>query len=64
MYLNKLKKVVENLCSIPPESIQSYTEAEVTYLEQEMGLMFPAAYKEFLLWCGKKLGRVGFPSFQ
>lgn len=58
LYLNKLKQVVEDLCSIPSESIRSCTEAEVTHLEQEMGLMFPAAYREFLLWCGKKLGRV------
>jgi hypothetical protein len=58
MYLDRLKNLVESLDGIASRDILACTEDEVSQLEQEMGLAFPKAYREFLLWCGKRLGRV------
>ncbi|HEY9640453.1 MAG TPA: SMI1/KNR4 family protein [Coleofasciculaceae cyanobacterium] len=58
MYLDRLKNLVKSLDGIESRDILACTEDEVNQLEQEMGLTFPKAYREFLLWCGKRLGKV------
>lgn len=58
MYFDELKQLVANLDGIALKDISPCTKHEVNQLEQEMALKFPTAYQEFLLWCGKRLGRV------
>lgn len=58
MYLDKLKNLVASLDGITSADILPCTQDEIDQLEQEMAVKFPAVYKEFLLWCGRKLGRV------
>ncbi|MEM1544609.1 MAG: SMI1/KNR4 family protein [Candidatus Bathyarchaeia archaeon] len=36
------------------------TEEEMKALEEKLGRSLPAAYREFLLWTGKRVGRGTF----
>jgi len=44
MYLNKLKEKL----GVPSDNIEGFTEDEIVELENNFGISFPKAYKEFL----------------
>jgi hypothetical protein len=55
MYLDKVQQIYRELelsqgIPVPPEKVDE--------LEQELGLIFPAAYREFLLWVGEDSGDI------
>jgi hypothetical protein len=58
MYFDKLSQLVESLDGIASADVSPCNENEVSQLEAEMMLFFPASYREFLLLCGKRLGKV------
>src|SRR5258707_14053477 len=56
MYLQRVKARLEELFIVRLDTIIACTEEEVHALEQEVGLLLPAAYREFLLWMGHGSG--------
>lgn len=58
MYLDRAKQLVEELGYILPEHIRPCNEAQVQWFERMVGVRFPLAYREFLLWAGNGLGDV------
>jgi SMI1/KNR4 family protein SUKH-1 len=58
MYLEKVKKRFKELNLISPDEIEPCTEEDVHKLEQHLGIILPAAYKEFLYWMGRGAGRL------
>lgn len=56
MYLDVVKAFVKEVSFARPNQIVPCTEAELTLLEAELGVQFPAAFREYLLWCGHGLG--------
>lgn len=58
MYLDRVKFRLSELGTVRPEEILPCTRQEVTLLANELGIMLPAAYVEFLLWAGHGAGRL------
>lgn len=58
MYLDRAKELVEELGYIRPECIFPCTEAEVEEFEIALGVKIPLAYREFLMWGGKGMGKI------
>jgi hypothetical protein len=55
-YLTELKALAERLDVIHPNKAQGCTEEEIESLEDALHIKLPAAYREFLAWCGKRAG--------
>ena len=51
-YLDRVKKRLDELHTIPPANLKLCTEEEVTELEQSLSIKLLQAYREFLLWMG------------
>jgi hypothetical protein len=56
MYLDKFKARFIELSTIYLKKITPSTKEEVSYLEEQLLLSLPLAYKEFLLWGGHSAG--------
>ncbi|MCV3216215.1 SMI1/KNR4 family protein [Plectonema radiosum NIES-515] len=56
MYLDKFKARFVELSSIYLKKITPCTKEEVSYLEEQLLLSLPLAYKEFLFWGGHSAG--------
>ena len=58
MYIDRLKAVVHQLNQLPKLSIKNgpCTPEEIAYFEKKLGLTFPKAYEEYLLWDGRNNG--------
>jgi len=61
MYLNRLKTVIGQLNQLEKVSIKNSpcTLEEISYFEKKVGLKFPKAYEEYLLWDGRNQGIFG-----
>ncbi len=55
MYLDDVIAQYESL-GLPPTS--GCTDSEILSLEQQLGLVLPAAYSEFLRWGGRDAGPI------
>ncbi len=60
MYLDKVKSRTLELGRVARGGFVPCTENEIESLEKKLGYSLPLAYKEFLLWGGKKAGRIFF----
>jgi hypothetical protein len=56
MYLKQFKAKFENSRGVFRKKVEFCTNQEISNLEKRLNLTFPLAYKEFLLWGGKKAG--------
>lgn len=58
MYLDRAKELLAELGYIRPECIFPCTEADVDEFEIAIGVKIPLAYREFLVWGGKGMGKI------
>ena len=56
MYLEKFKERFTELSFTFRKKVSPCTKEEIDFLEQQLGISLPMAYKEFLLWGGHKAG--------
>ena len=54
MHLTKTKELFTELNVAPSSQIKGCSKDEVKKLEEKFNVTLPEAYKEFLLWMGKK----------
>jgi hypothetical protein len=52
LYLDRVKKRLDELYMLPPAELKPCTEEEIVELEQRLGVKLPQAYREYLLWMG------------
>lgn len=57
-YFHDLKEEVDSKHVFLPNEIIPCSERDVQVIERELNLAIPQAYKEFLLWMGKKAGDI------
>jgi SMI1 / KNR4 family (SUKH-1) len=55
-FLDNAKHLASQLGAIPAQSAHGCSEQEIAALEERLRRVFPAAYREFLLWTGRAAG--------
>src|SRR5437764_15449035 len=58
MYLDKAKARFNELPGAGVQQLRPCTQSEVEEMERQLGLSFPPAYREFLLWMGHDAGEM------